>query len=406
MATYAFYLAAAAALAAAVLWYFDARQRKAQMEPLDPTEIPTTSAQSVSSPEPEPAETEVKAENPEPEVALEPEPDIEAETAQPPPLKEPPIASEPEVAAETEPASPPDPTPATARQRGGISFPGALRRERRTWAEAEGYEFSRSDDYLNDEWARGAAASGAPAKDIVSGQAYGHEMVLMDLGGVNVMAMRRGEASEIVVDCRRGEFPEHNASEDMLEALSTSGFTIFATDTAVAQRFVDERVNIALVQMPEIVTAVWMEEDWVLAQTARGSHAADWTKMLAPLALLADAARALPPKSSSAQVLNLDGLDPSRQMPAPGLVAAKAFGLSSGIIDGGEPPLVQRPEEPLDLPTRVLPVARGVVEPREVGTDEVDAIGEAGRSRTEDGQGTRMPRDLSGGSSIFDDPSG
>ncbi|GAB2509207.1 hypothetical protein CATRI_11935 [Corynebacterium atrinae] len=280
--------------------------------------------------------------------------------------------------------------------RTNLSLPGALRRERKAWAEEKGFDFARSDEYLNDEWSRGVASAGAVAKDIVSGHAYGHELLLMDLGGVNVMAMRRGSASDVVVDIRRGEVDSD--SEDLFEAIQVGDFRIFATDTGVAQRLIDQRITTALEVMPGTVTAVWMEADWVLAQTDRGTHAADWDDMLAPLALLADAAHALPPRATATQVLNLDGLDPTRQMPvadAPGFTLVEQSRLVAEVE-----PVVQRPEEPLTLPTRMQPVARGVVKHSDVGTDTVNPIGD-GSAPTQ--RGTSMPRDLSRGSSIFDD---
>ncbi|MDO5512222.1 hypothetical protein [Corynebacterium sp.] len=340
MSTIAFVLAAAAAGGAAVLWRLDAR-RQAPVAPVD------------------------KA----PEV-----PDVEVE-----PEEE-----------------------GGERQRPSLHLPGSLRRERRAWAEEKGFEFARADAWLDDEWSRGAASSGAVARDIVSGRAYGHEMVLMDLGGVNVMAMRRSASSDVVLDARRGGLAQES-SEDLLEAFTLAGFTVLATDIGVAERLIDARVTTAFEVLPEVVTAVWMEADWVLAQTARGSHRQDWEAMLAPLAMLADAACALPPKATTAHTLLLDDLDPTRHMPGPPQPGFGVLAIARDGVDAGERPLVQRPEEPLDLPTRRQAVARGVVEPRAVGADEVEPIAEGGGRRDEQGRGPRMPRDLSGGSSLFDD---
>ena len=346
MSTIAFALAALAAGAAAALWRLDARQRAGQ------------------APEPE---TEVSVET---ETALEPESEDAPEVPAPEDTAAP---AAPEDTEDTEPELP-APAPAPERQRPSLHLPGALRRERRAWAEEQGYGFARSDDWLNDEWSRGAAASGAVARDIVSGQAYGHEMLLMDLGGVNVMAMRRGAASDVVIDARRIDGIAQESSDDLIEAFRLGDFRVLATDTGVAQRLVDERVTTAFEVFPPVVTAVWMEADWVLAQTAKGSHRGDWEQMLAPLAMLADAARALPPKATSVQTLLLDDLDPTRSMPEP---PQPGFG--------------------------VLAVARGVVEPRPVGADEVEPIADGVEKPDEQPRGTRMPRDLSGGSSIFDD---
>ncbi len=52
-------------------------------------------------------------------------------------------------------------------------------------------------------------------EDIVAGFVHGHEMLLMDLGGINVLAMRTGATSDIVVDFRRVGIEEESASEDL-----------------------------------------------------------------------------------------------------------------------------------------------------------------------------------------------
>ena len=152
----------------------------------------------------------------------------------------------------------------------------------------------KADPYLVDEWTRGVASTGAAPKDIVAGNVYGHEMLLMDIDGVNVMAMRTGAASDMVVDFRRFDRDDAKASEDLLLAMTIEGFDVYSSDSAVTERMVDERVHVALQQMPEAVTALWMETEWVLAQTTKQARSAEWDAMLPPLALLADAARVLP----------------------------------------------------------------------------------------------------------------
>src|SRR5699024_7761925 len=182
----------------------------------------------------------------------------------------------------------------------------------RHWAEAKNFEFLKSDEYLEDEWFRGAASNGASPRDIVVGNVFGHEMLLMDLGGVNVMAMRTGSATEEVIDFRRRDALEQESSEDLFEAFSHDDFIALATDTAVAQRMRDIRVNVALERMPHDVTGIWMESEWVLAQTTKNALSPVWEEMLAPLAVLADAARTLPPRPSTAQALRDAAGDPPR----------------------------------------------------------------------------------------------
>ncbi|TNL95760.1 hypothetical protein FHE74_09025 [Corynebacterium tapiri] len=282
-------------------------------------------------------------------------------------------------------------------------MPGSTRRERKSWAEARGYDFARTDDYLIDEWTRGAASTGAPARDIASGFEYGHEMLLMDLGGTNVMAMRTGASSDIVVDFRRTDL---GSSEDLVPGDEVAGFQSYGSDASVLQRLLDVRVTTALELMPDVVTAVWTESDWVLAQTAERSHAADWEAMLAPLALLADAARTLPPSSEAGLALHIGDFVPSRQMPPRPVAPTRTVGESGRVLAGEESsettPLVKRPEEPLELPTRAQAQARGVVQPRSIGGDEIDAIAD-GSPRHQAPEEARVWRDLSSGSTLFDD---
>lgn len=291
-------------------------------------------------------------------------------------------------------------------------IPGALRRERRQWAEKNGFSFSKHDEYLVDEWTRGAAAGGAAPKDIVQGSAYGHEMVLMDLGGVNVMAMRTGAATEIVVDFRRVDRDQRNdrttgeaVFDDLLEVGHIADFTVYATDAAVASRMIDARVVTACDSLPEIVTAVWMESDWVLAQTDKGSHASDWDEMLAPLGLLADVARVLPPRSMANQILKFEGADPTRMMGPKQPPAFENNQLLHVVPDPQDHPPIQRPSEPVELPTRSKAEARGYLEPYALGVDEVDAIAD-GVDKSQEGGHRKRPhvkRDLSAGPSIFGD---
>ncbi|MDN6246570.1 MAG: hypothetical protein L0J38_08565, partial [Corynebacterium casei] len=214
MATVLLLLSLATAAAAVVLW----RAASKQEQPAPELE-PAPESQSVA-PTPELAS----------EPALEPEPAPEL-TAEPEPEPAPAPELEPEPTPEPEPAPKPEP-----EHHARLVLPGAFKRERRSWAEAKNFEFLKSDEYLEDEWARGAASNGASPKDIVAGNVFGHEMLLMDLGGVNVMAMRTGSASEEVIDFRRHGALQQESSEDLLEAFSTEEFTALATDTAVAQR--------------------------------------------------------------------------------------------------------------------------------------------------------------------------
>ena len=296
------------------------------------------------------------------------------------------------------------PAPSKPHTRHRPILPGTLRRERRNWAEAKGFEFMKSDPYLVDEWTRGVASTGAAPKDIVAGNVYGHEMLLMDIDGINVMAMRTGAASDMVVDFRRFDREDTKASEDLLLAMTLEGFDVYSSDSAVTERMVDERVHVALQQMPEAVTALWMETEWVLAQTTKQARSAEWEAMLPPLALLADAARVLPPRSSATHVVRLEELDPAREIPAQP-IAEVVGGAPAAGAPVFERPVIQRPEEPLHMPSRAYSETRGPVEHSALGGDEVDAIADGRERPTPDSHTARLPRQQFRAASIFDGPS-
>lgn len=351
------------------------------------------------------------------EAQPEPEPKLSSEV-EPAPLPEPlpePMAeteAEPdsEPAPEPEPVPEPEPQPQTQPEHHArLMLPGALKRERRHWAEAKNFEFLKSDDYLADEWTRGAAASGAAPRDIVVGNVFGHEMLLMDLGGINVMAMRTGAATEEVIDFRRDNALMQESSNDLLEAFSAADFTALATDTAVAQRMRDIRVDVALERMPKEVTGIWMESEWVLAQTTKNAMSPVWEEMLAPLALLADAARTLPPRPSSGQELRLEDGDPTRPAPPAGPVELSGLPTIRTSPEHFEHPPVQRPEEPIELPTRVVDDSRGDFDDNDtdaydIGADDVDAIGEQpADNQTPNPTDVRITRQQGTDASIFED---
>ena len=358
-----------------------------------PAADPATPASvSAPTPEPKPESTPKPAPQQEPESTGEPDPEPDSEPA-----------PEPNPQPSHEPTSE-HPAPSKTHARHRPILPGTMRRERRNWAEAKGFEFMKADPYLVDEWTRGVASTGAAPKDIVAGNVYGHEMLLMDIDGVNVMAMRTGAASDMVVDFRRFDRDDAKASEDLLLAMTIEGFDVYSSDSAVTERMVDERVHVALQRMPEAVTALWLETEWVLAQTTKQARSAEWDAMLPPLALLADAARVLPPRSSATHVVRLEELDPAREIPAQPIVEAVGGAPAAGAPEF-ERPVIQRPEEPLQMPSRAYSETRGPVEHSALGGDEVDAIADGRERPTPDSHTARLPRQQFRAASIFDDPS-
>ena len=408
-------LIAALILAAGIaLWTVDTRSKNKTLVDAPPSPEPERfpDAEVAPTPEPEPdphpVPDKVGARYNEDERGLDDE--VEADLVSVPEVSEPDLeVREPEP----DPVPVPAPAPAPVREegQGGVekhsflqSLPGGQRRERKQWASRHGFDFIREDAFLTDEWSRGAASTGAVARDVASGMAEGYETHLVDLAGVPVMAMRRGRHSEVVIDARRETLavdPVRNDSDDLAEVDSFSGFTLLSNMAGVAQRFVDERVRVAFEVMPETVTAVWFESDWVLAETLRGSTAEDWEDMLRPLALLTDASFTLPPRPQE-KAVDLRLLHPTRSQP-PAADHPQPTAHEEADVDLAQP-LVIRPEEPLQMPVRGVQESRGVVEPRALGADDVDSIADGRPTpNPRDYHGTRVIRDLDGASSIFND---
>ncbi len=398
MASLILILALIVGVAGVGLLYVDTKRRKAGAEEA----LPAPSSAPVAESE---AEFAVK-----PEAVPESEPALEVEPEPHPELIEQP-KSQDEVPPEpsTEPES--EPEPERSRPHPHLpSLPGAVRREKKKWAEHKGFEFFKEDSYLAEEWTRGAAASGATPRDIVVGHAFGHEIVLTDLGGVGVMAARTGAASDTVVDFRRVEIAEDSGnsgnepSADLLPVRELAGFEVFSTEVAVAQRMIDQRVPVALEMLPAEVTAVWMESEWVLAQTTKAARSPQWEQMLAPLALLGDVARVLPPRSTAGHILHVDDMDPTRLIPPPPAPEPTGPRLVAPRGEEVSQPPILRPEEPLELPSRVRSDARGdIAKHTALGADEVDAIADGREHPRPDGSRARLPRKLPKGSSIFGD---
>lgn len=402
-------LAAVALVAGLIVLWLDQRQRAALSADETTTAADTAAPELTPDSPSEPALAEEPEPAPEPDIITEPEPEPVAE---PDPVAEP--ATEPTADAAEEPAAAePSEEPAAEPQAAAPSFaeraerakylvPGSARRERKAFGQQRGWEYLKHDSYLADEWTRGAAARGHEPRDIVAGTVRGHETLLFDMGAIPVMAMRTGAASDIVVDFRRAGEEIENLSEDLLYVREEEGFEVFSSDAGVGQRFIDTRVSTALNHLPAAVTAVWLEGEWVLAQTTRQARSAEWEELLEPLSLLADAARVLPPRSEAAQVLRVDELDPSRDIPEPPQPEPTGPTAVPDRDDSLDAPTIQRPTEPVVMPSRTTSEARGTIDHSSLGADEVDAIADGHERPTHENNQARLPRRFDGGSSIFD----
>lgn len=387
-------LAIAALAAGVALLWWDQRQRTTHSS----TDVADSTIEPELEPQPEPVPEPECEPTPEPEAAPEPTPEPAPATPDSDPAEEATDDATDDATEEPLPA----PRFAERAERAKHLVPGSARRERKAFGQQRGWDYAKHDSYLADEWTRGAAARGQEPKDIIAGTVRGHETLLFDMGAIPVMAMRTGAASDIVVDIRRVGETVDNPSEDLVHVCTEEGFDVYASEAGVGQRLVDDRVIHALQALPAAVTAVWMEGEWVLAQTTKQARSTEWEELLEPLALLADSARVLPPRSEATQVLRVDELDPSRDIPEPpqpeptGPTAVPDRDASLGA------PNIQRPTEPVVMPSRTTSEARGTIDHTSLGADEVDAIADGREHPAQEHNQARLPRRLDGGSSIFD----
>ena len=385
-------LAAVALAAGLIVLWLDQRQRAALSagDPADNAAADTADDAAADTAGNAAVDAEPVVSTPEPELTAEPEP-VAEHNVEPSdePVAEPNEPEEPEeLTAEPNELTEPQAASrsfAERAERAKYFVPGSARRERKAFGQQRGWEYAKHDSYLADEWSRGAAARGQEPR-----------------GTIPVMAMRTGAASDIVVDFRRAGETVDNPSEDLVYVREEEGFEVFASDAGVGQRLIDPRVSAALHRLPAAVTAVWMEGEWVLAQTTKHARSAEWEEMLEPLALLADAARVLPPRSEATQVLRVDELDPSRDIPQPPQPEPTGPTAVPDRDDSLDAPTIQRPAEPVVMPSRSTSEARGTIDHSSLGADEVDAIADGREHPTHENNQARLPRRFDGGSSIFD----
>lgn len=405
-------------------------------------------------PEPETAieadtETEVETESglePETTDAVERETDIEPETAvkaEPETAPEEASGAESDVAESTDPDDEPldlgDEPTAAPRRRSRPSFVPrfptradlrhlgplgglAARRARKAWALDRNADFSKIDTEIASWWSR---VPEGDARDVVSGFAHGREMHLCDIGGVTLLALRRPVPSDEIMEFSR------DGRTDLPEVGVEDGVTVSATDPEIIHRIFDSRAHRVLRDIPESITAVWAEGEWVIAAFADGSGPGEWDAALKPLAGFGDIARRLPPSPGSIGELDAAHRDPTRPTaadaaraagddtatpghlrPLPDPSAATAPESATAVAEPVEeapawtPPTAS--DHPLETPTRSVGKRMGDGDFRDLGESGADlpALGEDPEHSRAAVTGGRIIRPDSGPAGIFGDAAG
>lgn len=284
---------------------------------------------------------------------------------------------------------------------GGFAAGLRSRKDRRDWAKTHGYDFGKKDHYLVDEWSDGAIVLQGPARDLVSGSFRGREFHVADVGDRTVMAMRRPAASSIEVDIRREGAA--GVRQDCHAVTVVNGWRISSTDPQSAARMIDVRVQRALRHLPDSVTGMWVQSQWVIVGLT-GSTSTDWDELLIPLADMSDAAMMLPLFSPQPLDRYDDEHDPTRADVPPIIMrddsaSGAPHSVSSPPASPGDDGGVE-----VEFPSRTQAETHGTVGDRPVGIDEVAPIAhESMTGRTPEFDGRTAVRTFNESSTIFDD---
>lgn len=295
----------------------------------------------------------------------------------------------------------------------------AARRARKAWALDRNADFSKIDAEIASWWSR---VPEGDARDVVSGFAHGREMHLCDIGGVTLLALRRPVPSDEIMEFSR------DGRTDLPEVGVEDGVTVSATDPEIIHRIFDSRAHRVLRDIPESITAVWAEGEWVIAAFADGSGPGEWDAALTPLAGFGDIARRLPPSPGSIGELDAAHRDPTRPTaddaaraagadtaapghlrPLPDPSAATTPTPATTVAEPAEeapawtPPTAS--DHPLETPTRSVGKRMGDGDFRDLGESGADlpALGEDPEHSRATVTGGRIIRPDSGPAGIFGD---
>lgn len=148
-------------------------------------------------------------------------------------------------------------------------------RERRRWASLRGWQFADFDRVLPTRWEHGVLAQygGVTATDVVAGSTFtadGRRQVYvldLDAGGKSaavLVGIRCRRTAPATIELWLPDVPVPQDSE--LDLLGPVGSRYaFVTDVAAARPLVSPDLVDAVEEIGEDITAVWLENDWVLA---------------------------------------------------------------------------------------------------------------------------------------------
>lgn len=192
----------------------------------------------------------------------------------------------------------------------------SVRKRRKTWAQAHGFEYLREDKRLAGSWpwflVGGDEESIPPATDVVSGFSEGHSTHIADVNGKTLLAMRRDAYSPVEVQFTEGEAMPEGMRRS--EPLDQPPYVAYTTDVRALDRMLDLRVEDALASLSQVASDVVWSGDWVLLRISRKLDTSVWDEILPHVRSLVDAAMVLPPEHVNIP-LEMDHADQTRAMP-------------------------------------------------------------------------------------------
>lgn len=252
----------------------------------------------------------------------------------------------PEVKPEPTPAADVDEEP-TRTQLAQEALTGG-RRRRRAWAQAQGFEFAKSDPALAEQWPDTLLGEGdsTVVRDVASGFFRGYPVHIGDIRGYTVLAMRRAEPSPVHVLFTSGGGLPHGLRR--AERCDSEPFFAYTTDLRALERMMDERVQDGLIALQNVADHIEWEGRWHYIRISRKLDTSVWDQILPYQYHMVNAAMILPPMYTSVP-LEFENADPTRALPGVNWTIDTA----SGRVEAPAPESNDRPAYIQSVPDEV-----------------------------------------------------
>lgn len=248
-----------------------------------------------------------------------------------------------------------------------------IRKHRRGWAEKHDFEFLREDPTSATKWKfpvlglpqppRNAQA--AVLTNVVAGFHEQQQVLIGDIGGETVIAMRRLEPSLVTLAFSRTPLSPPPRGVRAVPDLNLRPFSTVASNPRAAQAMFDSRVADSLVALSQVAQTVACFNEWVVAVLIPRLDQSIWEAIFPQLRSIADAAMVLPPSALNAPLI-MDDADQTRPMPGgkPARAQGQAPAASKQRGPGSTPASARGAQPQSQQPTPAAPRPGTAATPR------------------------------------------